>query len=148
MAQTTGGTTAKGLVTGYSTNGSDFTDVSGFGVAVEPSGAERAFSEQHTFEGDTPIVGTGKLSAADVTVRAVYTQVDSEFFDVMYDAKVNDSDIWIKYSTFGGTSGDKEYVIKGKCVMCTPPAGDAGSADTVLFEARVVGAQYTEQAVA
>lgn len=148
MAQTTGGTTAKGLLVEWSTDGSAYNSASGYGVAVEPSGAERDVGEQHTFEGDTPIVGTGKLSAADVTLRAVYTQTDSEFFDVMFDAKENDSDIWIRYSMFGGASGDKQYTVQGKCVMCTPPGGEAGSADIVLFEARVVGAKYEEATVA
>lgn len=148
MAQTTAGITPKGMVVSFSSDGAAWTDMSGMGVSVEPTGAARAFSELHTFEGDTPIVGTGKLSAADVTVKGVLTPTDAEFFDFMFDAKVADSAVYIKYSPAGGASGDKEYTVQGKCIECTPPGGEAGSSDIILAEARIVGAAYAEAVVA
>lgn len=141
------GVSARQLLAEYSLNGTDFTSVAGANVAIEPSGEDRAYAEQPVFEVDDPVIGYGKLSAADVMLRAVYTQTDSEIFDVLYDAKIANSDIWLRWSVYGGNSGDKQYTVQGKVVECVPPGGEAGSADVVLFEARVIGAKYTESVV-
>jgi hypothetical protein len=153
MAQTTGGMSARSLKveydidTGTGFSGS-YTDLSGYGANVEPSGEERAYAEQHTFDGDSPLVGYGKLSAAEATLRAVYTQTDAEAFDVIYDAKKNHYPFKLRWSVPGAaTAGDKLYECAGYVVTCTPPGGDAESAETVLFEAKVVGPDFDESTV-
>lgn len=149
MAQATGGLSARAMIVQYDINtgggfAGSYTTLSGYGVVVEASGAQRAWSEQHTFEGDTPIIGYGKLSAAEALLRAVYTQTDAQAFDVLFDAKVNHYPFKLQWSIAGGASGDKEYETHGYVVECTPPGGDGTSPDIVLFEARVVANDFDE----
>ena len=151
MTQTTGGMSARALKVEYAVNTGggfgSYVDISGYAASVEPSGAERGVGEQHTFDGDTPIVTTGKLSAARAVLRSVYTQTDSEAFDAIYDAKVNNYPFKLRWSVPGGATGDKQYEVEGYVTKCTPPGGDAGSADVVLFEAEVVSASFDESTV-
>jgi len=151
MTQTTGGMSARALKVEYAVNTGggfgSYADISGYAASVEPSGAERGIGEQHTGAGDTPIVTTGKLSAARAVLRAVYTQADSEAFDAILDAKVNNYPFKLRWSVPGGATGDKQYEIEGYVAKCTPPSGDTGSPDLVLFEAEIVGADFAESTV-
>jgi hypothetical protein len=145
MAQTTDGMSARAQKVEYSTDdGASWTDISGYAVSVTPAGGDRAHSDAYTFDGDTPIKGYGKLSPAEAQISAVYTQADAEPFDKIYDAKVDNSDFWLKWSYAGGSVGDKEYQVRGKVVACTPPSGNADSPDIIMFQATVVSSGFTE----
>ena len=57
MAQTTGATTARAATVGYSSDGSSWTDISGFAMAVTGASQDRMSGEVYTFDGDTAIIG-------------------------------------------------------------------------------------------
>lgn len=140
--------TASDLKVEYTVGVGPAVDLSGYAVTVDPEGAERAWSETHVFDCDTPVMGYGKLACAKATIKAVYTQDDAEPFDDIYDAKVANDDFKLKWSVAGGAAGDKEYEVAGKVVECSPPGGEAGSADLVFFEALVVANDFDETVVA
>lgn len=148
MAQTTDQMSARALKVEVNVNGGGYTDISGFAVSVEPGGEERDYSEQHTFDGDSPLLGFGKLSAAEATLKAVYTQADSDPFDEIWDAKKAHQTVALRWSVPGGASSDKQYECSGYCVACTPPGGESSSSDVVLFEAKIVAQDFDESTVA
>lgn len=148
MTQTTGGMSARAMKVQVDVNAGGYVDVSGYGASVEPSGGDRAYGEQHTFDGDTPIIGWGKLGASSVVLKAVYTQTDAEPFDSIYDAKVGHLPVKVKWSIPGGASADKEYEVEGYVSKCTPPGGEAGSPAVIMFVAEIVGPEFAESVVA
>ena len=125
-----------------------YTDISGYGTKVEPEGGERAYSATHVFDSDTPVMGYGKRAEVKATLTAVFTQADSDPFDEIYDAKVNNYPFKLKWSPAGGAAGDKEWEIVGRVIECIPPGGEADSEDLILFEAVIVGDDVDEDTVA
>jgi len=122
-----------------STNGSATTptwdNISGFANALTIGGGERAVGESYTADGDTPIVTTGKRGLYEVTGRVVYTEGTGDPFEKVRGAFENQTNLWLRWSPKGGSTGDFQFTTSAGLVTSMPfPGGDAGSADALITE--------------
>lgn len=145
MSQTTDGTTFRAAQVFVSADNSNWTDVSGHGASVAVSGGERTVGSQATFSGDTPIVSGGKRNATQVTVRYVYTETAAEPFEILRAIHEDPpGTIYLQYQV--KTSG--VWYKTGSGILENPgyPAGEAGSAETVMSEFVMSCAALTKEA--
>jgi hypothetical protein len=83
MSQVTGAMSGRIVKIEYSTNYSDYTDLSGGANSIEVSGGERQTGETWTFDGEYPIIGLGKPGSYEVTVRSLYVDSSVGHFAVI-----------------------------------------------------------------
>ena len=146
MAQTTDGMSFIKAKVFVSTDNSTWTDVSGHGAGIAVSGGSRGAGEQNTFDGDTPIVVSGKRSSVDVTVRFVYTEDSSHPFDIVRGQyETEGGALYVQYSP-EDPGGD--WYKTGAAVITEfgYPVGDSDSADVVLSEFTVKCAALSKAA--
>lgn len=86
MAQATGVPNFVEAKVEYSTDGSAWTDISGYCAGVSTEGGDRQTGEGYTFDGDEPIVGVGKKTPTIVEIRVMYTETDEDPFDKAFEA--------------------------------------------------------------
>lgn len=148
MAQTTGGISFKANKIEQSTDGSNWTDISGFSNTVEVDGGERAVEEFFTFDGDTPIISSGKRSMLEVKVKIVYTEGASDPQEVYRAAYEAGTAMYYRWSPKGGSGGQFRYTTSAGVPITPPyPGGDAGSAETVAIEQSINCASITKAAI-
>jgi hypothetical protein len=125
-----------------STDGTVWTDISGFTNSVGIDGGDRATSEFFTLDGDTPIVTKGKRGLINVTVSALYTEEDGEPYDIVSGVVEANGNLYVRWAPLGTGSGNLRFTTtKGIIVSPVFPAGAADSADAVPLEFTVrVGA--------
>lgn len=144
MAQTTDGLSFRQAIVFVSPDGSTWTDVSGFGASVAVGGGERATGEQHTFDGDVPIVKAGKRGSVDVTVRYVYTEEATDPFEVVRAAyEAAGGAFYVQYSPKNG------FWFKSGAGVLTKhesPGGEPGDGSVVMSEFVVKCAELTKAA--
>jgi hypothetical protein len=135
MAQTTGAMSFANAKIEVSTDGTAWTDISGFANKVQVGGGERSSAEYYTADGDTPIFTTGKRGSFDITVSAAYTEGAAEPAEIFRNAYENSTQVWLRWSPKGGGSGSNMYT-GGPGVVLTPvyPQGDASSADVIALD--------------
>lgn len=145
MTQTTSGMSFVAAIVFCSPDGTTWTDVSGHGASVAESGGDRAVGEQNTFDGALPIVKGGDRKSTDVTVKFVYTETDSEPFDVARTAhEGTDPEFWVQWRPKAG--GNWFKTGSGVIKTLRYPQGEAGSGDIILSEFVVTCAGLTEAA--
>ena len=148
MAQTTGAISFKAAKVEIGTTGTTaWSDISGTFNKVEVGGRERAVGSIHTADGDTPIVTRGKLSAADVTVTCVYTEVAGEAFKVVHDLFVasGGTDFWIRWTPAGSATTYYRYTSgAGVINSVTLPVGEVGAGTPVMFAFKVTAPSITQ----
>jgi len=144
MTQTTDGMSFIAAKVHVSADGITWTDVSGHGASVAVGGGSRAVGEEHTFDGDTPIIKAGKRAATEVTVRYVYTEEAADPFEVVRaQYETSGGVLYVQYSpkdgfwykTGAGILSDFGY-----------PAGEAGDGAVVMCEFVVKSAALTKDA--
>jgi hypothetical protein len=148
MAQTTDGMSAAAQKVETSTNGTTFTDISGFAASVEVDGGERKVGKGFTFDGDTPLLVKGKRESIAVKVKAVYTEGASDPFEVVRPIYEAGSDFWVRWSPAGGATGDFTYTAKGIVTSAPYPMGEAESEDPIFFEFEMECSSITKAAAA
>lgn len=148
MAQTTDGISAANMEVEYSTDGTTYTDFSGFASAVEPDGGERKVGKGFTFDGDTPLLVKGKRESIALKVKAVYTEGASEIFEIVRAAYEAGSDFWLRYSPAGGATGDFQYTAKGIITSAPYPMGEAESEDPIMLEFEMEASSITKATAA
>lgn len=132
MTQTTDGKSFREARVFVSADNSTWVDVSGHGASVAISGFERVTGEQNTMDGDTPILKAGKRGAGEITVRYVFTETDSDPFDVIADQHETDGGpLYVQY-----TINNTLWFKSGLGILVRPgyPGGDAGSGDVIMSE--------------
>lgn len=111
MAQTT---TAQSMTTGvveFSTNNTDWTDISGTLNVVEAPEQSRMSGEEYTVAGDEAVVSGGKKEPAEVTVKIVYSETAGEAFDVLLAAwETPGQKVYLRWGR--GGSGSYRYTTK------------------------------------
>lgn len=148
MAQTTGGTSAKAAVVEFSTNGSSWTDCSGFANKVDVSGGDRDAGETLTFDGDTPILTRGKRKATKVSVQIVYTEGASDLFKTALSAHQNGTELYFRWSVKAATTGNFRYTTSaGVVTSALFPGIDTGDAKAVLAKVDLMVAEVTEATI-
>ena len=149
MAQTTGAISFRNVKVEISTNGTTWTDISGFANELSLGGGDRQLAETFTADGDTPILTAGKRGALDVGVKALYTEGTSDPFEVVRAAYENGTSLYVRWSPKGGASGNFQYVTDAGYVSGAPyPVGNAGSADAVPLAFTVKVPKVTKSVVA
>lgn len=153
MAQTTGGKTFRKASVDLSSDNSSWTEMDGFGAAIAVSGGTRVAPEQHTFEGDTPVVKGGARGAVDLEIRFIYTETADEPFEVartIYETA--GAECYVRYSpdsdsTSGGASPFR--FSTGKCVMTdfVYPQGEARGNEVILSGFTVKAPSLTKSVV-
>lgn len=106
MAQTTGALSSVNGKVEFSTNGSSWTDISGFVNSVEPTGGNRQSGEMYTLSGDTAIVTKGKREPIELEVKVVYTEGGSDAFEVVRAAYEAGTSGYVRWSPDAGATGD------------------------------------------
>lgn len=135
MAQTTGGMSANAMYVGLSSDGSTWTDVSGYANSVQVSGGERQTGEAFTFDGNTPIVKYGKLGFLTVTITGVYTEEASKLYALAEAAYEAGSALYARWSPGGGDAGDYGFTTSvGTVINPVYPMGGADTPDPILVE--------------
>lgn len=148
MAQTTDAISMANAKVEVSTDGSTYTDISGFAAQVEVSGGDRQAGDSYTYDGDTAIITIGKREPIDITVNVVYTEGSSDPFEAVRAQYEAGSDLYVRWSPKGGSTGDKQYTANGPVTSFAYPAGEAGSGDAVLCQFTVHVASISVSAVA
>lgn len=149
MAQTTGGISFVNCKVEFSTNGTTWTDVSGFASTVDVGGGVRATGEAYTFDGLNAIVRRGKAESYEITIESIYTEGAGEAYAMTKTAFESGSDLYVRWSPKGGTSGNKQYTSSVGIVTDPPwPKGDADSGDPVLVTTKIKCTSITESTVA
>lgn len=131
-----------------STNASDWVNISGSTISVEPSEQSIMKESKHTLEGGAPIVTSGKLEAFDVVFNVVYNDVASEAVDEFNDFfSACNGPLYAQWSPTG-TSGDP-LITTGAGVLAgyTPPGVDSGSAEMRMAAFRATFPTFTEGTV-
>jgi len=159
MAQTTGSLPQGKCQVEVSVDASAWTDVSGSSASVSFSGGDQLTGEQHTFDGQFPIVtGSGKMGALTATFNIFYTETASEAFTVVYDRFKDGAagTIAVRYSPAGGQSTESRYFASDDAgsaatlvpiINCPPPDADSSSGDAIMATFSVLAPQFKEETI-
>lgn len=150
MAQTTGAISSKDYKLEGGVNGSSWEDYSGVSFKATFPGKERATSEKHTAEGDTPIVLAGKMSAQKVTVEFLYTEVSSELYSDLLTAHDAGTAWYWRASPKGGQSTEFQFTTGAGFIehLDTPPMDEDNSAAPITISVTTIHPTNTKSAAA
>jgi hypothetical protein len=139
MAQTTNAKMFVNAKVELSTDDSAWTNISGHGAAVAVDDGAVIVAEEHTFDGDTPIIQGGKRAGLDVTVRFLYTETSEEPFEVARAIYETDGKAcYVRYSPLGGDTGDFRFSsAQGVMQEFMYPQGEAESSELIPSEITV-----------
>lgn len=130
MTQMTNAMSAVDALIEISTNGSVWTDISGFTNKLDVTPQSRASGEAYTFDGDTAIITHGKRQPVDITVNVLYSEGSANPFETVraIHETTNGGTIYVRWSPGGGDSGDFRYTTPAcKVTSFQAPQVDAGS---------------------
>ncbi len=150
MAQTTLATSSRNAVVEISTDGSVWTDISGYAQSVSPGDGSRLTGTAFTFDGAGPIITAGKLDAQESTVNILYTEDTNGAYDrcrTAFDSA--NSVLYLRVAPNGTTSGNYRHTT-GKGVITQFPAFhdlDASSGDPQMIEFTVQHGGFTRAAI-
>lgn len=148
MAQTTGAKSMRNVKLEYSTNNSDWNDISGITNAVNVSGGDRITGEAFTADGDRPIVLFGKLNPLDVECRIVYSEVTTEGFTKMEPLYTGGTDLKLRWAPGGNATGNYRYVTSTTNITAFGyPGGEVGDGAPILLDMSVKTGQITFAAI-
>lgn len=150
MSQTTGAISFKDVKWELSTDGVTWgTDASGFTNNIKVAGGDVNTGEYFTSGAvDTPILKRGKKKALKLTIEAAYTETTSEPWDMFNTAYTNGTDLYLRWSPKGGSTGQKRFTT-GAGIVSAPvyPQGDVEKGDIVKFNGVIECASITVSAV-
>lgn len=150
MAQTTDGISGVANVVEYSTNGSAWTDISGYANVVTAEPQNRKSGVTYTFDGDTAIVTFGKREPFSITVRLVYTEDASSPWEALraIHETANGGAIYLRWTPKGETAGNFVLTTPATKISTFPyPSPDATTGDPVLVEFKVGPVPYVTKSV-
>lgn len=117
-----------------SSNGSSWTDVSGFFTSVGVDGGDLQTDDTYTGEVKTALITKGKHEPYDITVSSVYTEGVSDIFNLLWAAFKADTPYYVRWTPKGAGTGNKIYTANGFLTNVPPPQGEMGDAKAILFE--------------
>lgn len=109
MAQTTSGRSMRNVKLEYMT-GATWNDISGVANSVEVSGGDRMTGEVYTADGDTPIIGYGKLEPIDLEASIVFSDNSTEAWAVLEPVYKAGSNVRLRWAVNGNATGSFRYV--------------------------------------
>ena len=119
-----------------STDGSTWTDVSGYSNKVEVSAGDRPAEEVFVFAQDYPYITPGKRKAEELKITFLYTEGVSDVFETIRAAYENATNTYIRWTAKGKTTGNFLFTCDpGIVTMPVFPTGEAhpGTAVTVVL---------------
>lgn len=137
MAQTTEQLSAVNASVEYSTDGSAWTDISGFANMVTPDPQTRMSGIAFTFDGDSGLVTFGKREPFSLRVRVVYTEDASSAWEALRAIweTAGGGAIYLRYSPKGSDTGDFEFTTpETRISEFNYPSIDASSPDPIMAE--------------
>lgn len=129
-----------------STNGTAWTNISGSTNAVNPGDATRMSGETYTFDGLGAIVKAGKMEPQEVEVTIVYTELNTEAYEIaqaVFEQVGCAPDFYVRWSPGGGDVGDEEYEAYGPIVKFFYPPVSAGEAGPIVGSFTVKAGRVT-----
>lgn len=153
MTQTTGAISGVANYVAVSTDGSSWTDISGMANKVEADSQKRTSGETYTFDGDTAILGWGKLEPLEITVTIVYTEGASDAFKKALTSlqTAGGARLQVRWAPKGNTAPNFQFTSGSDSKVSEMPPGpapDATSGDPVVLEFKIRTASITQAAIA
>ncbi|MDR3572856.1 MAG: hypothetical protein P4L50_03260 [Anaerolineaceae bacterium] len=135
MTQTLSGMSFVNTKIEMSTNGTIWTDISGFANQIKVDGGDRDTGEAYTFNGDKAIVTAGKRKPTNLKCLAIYTEGLSDPSEILRGCYEAASPIYLRWSPKGGNSGNFQFVSDPGIVTSEPyPDGEAKTADPIVID--------------
>jgi hypothetical protein len=148
MAQTANAITWRNATVLISTDGTNFTDISGFDNALSVEGGDRQIAKLFTGDADVPIVLGDKRDSLRVTLRAAYTEGASDPFEVYRQAYENMTPLYVRWHPKSGDSGEFRFTTSAGVAVTAPyPGGEYGSGEVKTFEGTIEVASITKAVV-
>lgn len=132
----------------------DYVDISGEAQSVSGTEQSRMTGEAYVFAGDTPIVMSGSRETMELTATIIYTEVDTEAYQMVRTAFEDTSvcpgggKIYLRVSPRGGSAGHEQLEYIGYLTAFTYPEVDASSGDPIVCEFSMVTSGPTTTIVA
>lgn len=148
MAQTTGATSARNAVTEFSTDGTNWTNCSGFSNKVEWDGGTRQTGSAPTFDGDTMVQTAGKRELITVKFTALYTEGASDIATAARTAWRNGTAFYLRWTVKAATTGNTRYTTSAGYVRAPVlPAPDTTNGDPVPLVVELETPDVTDAAI-
>lgn len=148
MPQTTEHITLRNVLAEVSTDGVAWIDISGTFNSLTNSGGETQTGEAYTAEGELPLVGIGKKSLTETTLKVIYTENAGDAWRKFFDAYKNGTDLYFRYTPKGGASGDLRFT-SGKGFVTSPayPQGEVSDGKPLMTELKIKHPGFTDAAI-
>lgn len=135
MPQTTAAITWLNSKIYISTDGTAFTDISGFTNNLAISGGDRIIAKLFTGAGGLPIVLADARDSVQVSVKCAYTEGAADPYAVAQAAYENATALYVRWEPKSGDTGEFRYTTSIGVVLHPPyPQGEYGSGEVVTFE--------------
>ena len=136
MAQTTTQVTQSCGEVEFSTNCTDYTDISGATQSVSGTEQSRMVGDAYTLEGDYALVGAGKREPLDLSFVIVYTETDAEAYERVrhqFETAGCGATACVRWSPRGGDAGEEQITTaQGVLTSFTYPPLDAASGGVIM----------------
>lgn len=111
MTQTTESWSMVNAKVEISSNGTTWTDISGFSSNIEPDPGKRQSGEVWTYSGDKARIEGGKKEPLNVKVSLVYTEGSTDPYNVVlgYFDATGGTKAQVRWSPKGGTTGNYQF---------------------------------------
>lgn len=146
MAQTTHPLTGIACQAAISTDGSEWTDLSGTTISFEPSGGERETGSQHTMGDADPVVGIGPKASGGGTLTIVYTEESNEATDIIDGYYESGTRVYLRLRPQGDSVGKWQWKSRGYFTIPVIPSLDANSGDILSAGVGWHGTPWTQSA--
>jgi len=131
------GLVASGCKVEISTNGTAWTDISGYATSIDPGDLVRNDGEVYVFGNDKAEVTTGKLAVREISIDILYEEGTACPYGTIRSAIENNTPYYVRWSPQGGTiTGYYKFTSDvGHWVSVNDPMSEADSADAVVLTA-------------
>jgi len=138
--------TGKDLELHVSTDGGEWTDISGSSCSWEPTGGELETGAEWTAGSRKPVIGVGPAAPGGGTFRIVYTEETGEAADLLngyYEARTL---LYARARPRGSAVNYWQWTDKGYFTSNTFPSIQASSGDILVAEVGWHGAGWDQSA--
>lgn len=148
MAQTTGQTSFRNAVIEFTTDGTNYVNISGVMNKLEYSGGNRAQGEAYTGSADTPVIAVGKREPITLAMDMVYSEATADYYTTFETYYTAGTPLKIRWAPKGGATGNFRYTADtGYILSFTPPQGEYSSGDPVMISLEVLTGSYSRAAI-
>jgi len=116
--------------------------------SVTPGGGDRGQGQIHDFCADAPRIGVGRLEPVTLDINLIYTEEESEGFDLLEGFLKGWEPVYIRYRPKEQDGGSWQFVGYGYITACLPPEADATSSDLLQTTATFYGSELVLQTAA